>query len=145
MGETATKGTEQDDDLPDPELFPNGSLEGDGLTFGKFTKPGKDNALEVKIKAVKLPSRAGLADVEKLRTLLVTCRPHAVKQVPHMLDGKVDRYTTTQDYTPVFVEGVQRGDAGRLEAAFRELLRDDHQAAARALDAMQVEASNHLS
>ena len=53
-------------------------------------------------------------------------------------EGKVIGYTTDQVYTPVFVEGVQRGDAGRLEAMFGQLLKDDPQGAGRAMSAMSA-------
>lgn len=126
---------------PDVELFPLGSVQGDGVSLGKFVKPGKDNTSKVKIKAVKTAGGKGLADPDKLRTLLVSCQPGKVETVPHMEDGKVASYETVQHYTPTFVEGVQRGDAGRIEASFAELLRDDAKGAAKALDAMQQKAT----
>lgn len=124
----------------DEQLFPQGSVEGDGVSLGKFIKPGKDNKLGVKIKAVRVPAGKGLADPDKLRTLLVSCQPGKVEAVPHMAEGAVDSYETVQHFTPTFVEGVQRGDAGRVEAMFTALLSDDSKGAAKALDAMQKKA-----
>lgn len=126
------------------ELFPMGTLKGDGVTLAKFLKPGKENKQAVKIKAVRVDSSAGLADPEKDRTLLVTCEPGKIELVTHKGEGKVVRYTTVQVYEPVFVEGVQRGDAGRLEAAFKQLLLDDPKGAAKALDTMKADALTEL-
>lgn len=127
---------------PDVELFPVGSIEGEGIK--RLARPGKDNAFEVKIKAIGVPSRGGLADPEKVRTLIVSCEPGQSVEVPHKEDGKVVRYTTRQHYTPIYVEAVQRGDAGRLEAMFLGLLKDDAKGAAKALDAMQARAKETL-
>lgn len=125
----------------DVQLFPMGSIEGDGVTLKTLIKAGKENKLTVKIKATRVPSGSGLADPEKDRVLLVTCEPGKVESVPHKEEGRVVRYTTVQVYEPIFVEGVQRGDAGRLEAAFGQLLANDPDAAAKALDRMQAAAS----
>jgi hypothetical protein len=129
--------TEQEPEIVD-ELFPNGTLQGDGITLQKFIKGGKEHKLAVKIKSIRVPSGAGLADPEKDTTLLVTCEPGKTITTPHKEEGKVIGYTTDQVYTPVFVEGVQRGDAGRLEAMFGQLLKDDPQGAGRAMSAMSA-------
>lgn len=128
-----------DDDL---ELLPRGSVDGEGLK--RLVKQGKDNAFEVKIRAIAVPSKGGLADPEKVRTLLVSCEPGKSEEVPHKEDGQVVRYTTRQHYMPVYVEAVQRGDAGRLESAFKQLLLDDPTGAAKALDVMKADAAAEL-
>lgn len=128
----------------DEQLFPMGSLSGDGVPLSKLVKPGKDNKLTVSISKAEVPSGAGLADPDKDRTLLMTCEPGKVEVVPHKQDGKVVRYTTRQTYAPIFIEPVQRGDAGRLEAAFRQLILDDPSGAAKALDAMKKRATEEL-
>lgn len=138
-----TKGGGMADEDGDEELFPIGSVQGDGLK--QLAKRGKDIAFEVKIKAVGVPSKSGLADPEKVRTLLVACEPGKSDEVPHKEEGKVVRYTVRQHYTPIYVEAVQRGDAGRLEAAFDQLLKDDSAAAGKALDAMQKRASKAMA
>lgn len=137
----AANGEHEDGD-PDVELFPQGGVEGDGVTLGKLVKPGKTNTTSVKVKATKVPSRGkGLGDPEKVRTLLVTTNPGKVVVTPHMRDGVVDHYTTDQIFEPTYIEAVQSGDAGRLEAAFAELLKRQPKEAAKALDAMQARAT----
>ena len=141
----AANGEHEESD-PDVELFPQGGIEGDGVTLGKFVKPGKDNKVFIKIKATKVPSRGkGLGDPEKVRTLLVTTLPGKVSTTPHMREGEVDHYTTDQIFEPTYVEAVQSGDAGRLEASFADLLKRDPKGAAKAIDAMQKRASEALS
>lgn len=143
VSERAAAGQHTDPD-PDGELFPMGSLQGDGVTLKTLIKSGKDNNLTVSIAKAEVPSGSGLADPEKDRTLLVTCEPGKVTVVPLKEEGKVVGYKTRQSYRPVFVEAVQRGDAGRLEAGFKQLLLDDSKGAVRALDAMQAVASAEL-
>lgn len=128
----------------DEQLFPMGSLKGDGVTLGKLVKAAQDNKLTVSMQAAEVPSGSGLADPDKDRTLLVTCEPGKVEVVPKREDGKVASWKTRQSYRPIFVEPVQRGDAGRLEAAFGQLILDDPKGAAKALDAMQTRASEEL-
>lgn len=125
----------------DEQLFPLGQLEGDGISPSKFRKPGKDVKAQAKIKAIKVPGGKGFADPERLRTLLVTVQPGKNEEVPHMRDGAVDYYDVVQHYVPTYVEGVERGDAGRVEAMFAELLKNDAKGAAKALDAMQQRAT----
>lgn len=117
---------------PEGELFSLECLEDDGvptLLHGRY---------------ICVDSGSGLADPEKDRTLLVTCEPGKVETIPHKEGGKVVRYTTVKVYTPVYVENVQRGDAGRVEAIFAQLVKDDPKAAARALDAMRGRAGLEL-
>lgn len=134
----AGEGTEPEEDA---QLFPIGQVEGDGLSLAKFRKAGKDVHAHVKIKAVRAAGGRGLADPEKVRTLLVTVQPGKAEEIPHMREGAIDHYENVQHYTPTYVEGVQRGDAGRLEASFLDLLHTDSKGAAKALDAMQRRAS----
>lgn len=144
VAERAANGEHEDPD-PDVELFPGGGIEGDGVTLGKFVKPGKDNKVSIKVKATKVPSRGkGLGDPEKVRTLLVTTNPGKVVTTPHMRDGAVDHYSTDQVFEPTYIEAVQSGDAGRLEASFADLLKHDPKGAARAIDAMQARAAEVL-
>lgn len=138
MAQSTEEEQGQQDDV---QLFPMGSIEGDGVSLKTFIRGNRDNKLTVKIKSTRVPSGSGLADPEKDRVLLVTCEPGKVETVPHKEEGKVVRYTTVQVYEPIFVEGVQRGDVGRMEAAFKSMLTDDPDSAAKMLDRMQAAAS----
>jgi hypothetical protein len=133
---------EHEEPETDLELFPQGGVEGDGMTLGKIVKPGAENKLSIKLKSVRVPSRGkGLGNPEKVRTLLVTTNPGKVVVTPHMREGSVDHYSTDQVFEPTYVEAVQSGDAGRLEASFIDLLGRDPKGAAKALDAMQKKAA----
>lgn len=127
-----------DDDV---QLFPTGQLEGDRISPASFRKKGKDVKAKAKIKAIAVPGGNGYSDPERLRTLLVTVQPGKTEDIPHMRDGAVDYYDAVQHFVPTYVEGVQRGDAGRLEASFAELLEREPKAAAAALDALQKKAT----
>lgn len=139
IADRAEQGEEQE------ELFPTGSLEGDGITLKTLVKGGKGQTLTVSIKKAEVPSSAGLADPEKVRMLLVTCEPGKVESVPMREEGKVVEWKHRQTYTPIFIEGVQRGEAGRLEAMFTDLLGEDPAAAGKLLDRLQERAQAALS
>ena len=127
------------------EMFEKGSLEGDGITLKTLVRANKPQHLTVSIKKAEVPSGAGLADPEKVRTLLVTCEPGKVESVPIREDGKVREWKHRQTYTPIFVEGAQRGEAGRIEASFGTLLKEDPKAAGKLLDRLQERARGELT
>lgn len=142
MGDSiATRAEQGEHETEDAQLFPMGSLEGDGVSANKLVKPGEAVKVELSMRAASVPvTGKGLIDPRRDRKLLVTVEPGKVEQVPQRDEGKVVSWIARQTLRPIYIEAVQGGTAGDLEGLFAELLDSDPKAAASALDAMQAKA-----
>jgi hypothetical protein len=117
------------------ELFPMGSLDGDGKSLKTLIKAGSSVKATVKMRTAEVPAKGGLLDPEGERTLVVTVRPGKVEAVPHHDgEGKVVDWTQRQSLDPVYVEAASSYGAGQIEAMFAALLADDPKAAGGLLD-----------
>lgn len=121
------------------ELFPIGSLDGDETTLGQLIRGNHSVEVTVSMGSAEVPVRGGgLLDVNREHLLLVTVEPRKIEVVPKREGDRVEGkeivgYKLRQGATPIFVERVH-GEAGAIEAAFIDLLREDETAAAALLE-----------
>lgn len=139
----------QADQEAEPEMFPNGSLEGDNTTLGQLVKPGQANEVTVSMGTAEVPSpTGGLLSPHKEHMLLVTCEHAGYTEVPKREGDRVSGKTvvgwkTRQTLRPIYVERV-KGEAGAIEAAFTDLLKADEGKAAALLDRLTKRAEQAL-
>ena len=131
-------GSEQD------ELFPAGSVDGDGVTLAKLRKPGQSVEATVSLSSAEVPSGGGLVDPEREGRLLVTYEPGKVEEVPVREEGRVVSWKERQHLRVVHVERVARG-GDHIEASFVELLDGDPKTAGKLLDRLQKRAKAALA
>lgn len=124
------------------ELFPMGSVDGDGKP-PKARVPGADVQTLVKIKAAEVPARGGF-DPRHEGKLLVTFEVGKEEETYIREEGKVKRVKMKTHLTPIHVERVDASTAD-IEAAFELLLDGDASEAGKLLDKLKRRAQKVLA
>lgn len=95
--------------LPNPdddqdELFPTGSLPGDGIDLKRLIKPGKPVEYTKSLLKGEVPGRDGLTNPEGTRRAIVTHELAEVVIVIKREDGEITGYKIREKLRPTFVE-----------------------------------------
>jgi hypothetical protein len=95
--------------LPNPdddqdELFPTGSLPGDGIDLKRLIKPGKPVEYTKSLLKGEVPGRDGLTNPEGVRRAIVTHELAEVVIVIKREDGEITGYKIREKLRPTFVE-----------------------------------------
>jgi hypothetical protein len=136
-------------DTPESELFPLGSLEGDDTTLGQIIKPSHTVEITVSMGTAEVPSPSGgLLNPNDEGLLLVTYEhagytPVPVRKGDRVAGKEITGWKIRQNLRPIHVERVH-GEAGAIEAAFVDLLRENDEAAGALLDRMKRRAEQAL-
>jgi hypothetical protein len=136
-------GTEQG------EMFPNGTLEGEGKTLKTLVKPGQAVETTISIGKAEVPLRNGMPDPDKPMRALVTgifqsCKPTARREDAGN-PVKVTGWKLAVHLRADFVEAVPFDDAGLIAQRFRAMLEVEPSAAGRLLEQLQALASEALT
>jgi hypothetical protein len=127
------------------ELFPMGTVDGDGRSLKTIMKANAPTRSTVSISSAEIPSGGGLFDPERERTLLVTIEPGKVELVPVHKDGKVSEWKQRQTLRPTFIESASSYGAAQIEAMFTALLADDPRDAGKLLDKLKDRVESELA
>lgn len=134
---------------PEPELFPDGFVEGDeGVTHKTLIRPGLPIELKVSLTRAEIPSRGkSLFTPGREAKVLVTVEPGVVHEAPVMEGDRPNRKVTgwklTQDLRSVYAERVT-GDSANIEAEFALLMDGDPRKAGELLDKLSARLSTQL-
>lgn len=132
---------EQVDDL---ELFPTGTLDGDGPTPQTLVKKGMPVELTVSLMKAEVPNRGGLIDPDQVGRALVTYLPAKVDEVPvRGDDDKVKSWKIRQNLRVTYVEAAS-DTAGLIVKLFDELQATSPSEAGALLDRLQAAARSSL-
>lgn len=136
-------------DEPEIELFPQGSVQGDGKSLKSLIKPGHSVQPTVSLMSAEVPiSTGGLLDPEREGMLLVTYELAKLEPVPVREGDRGDRkivgWKIRQQLRPVYIEPVQ-GEAGTIEAAFAALADASPKDAGALLDRLHTRMSDVLA
>lgn len=123
---------------PEEELFPMGTLEGEGPTAQTIIKKGAATEVTVSLSKAEVPNPGGgLFDPNQYGRALVTFLPGPHHPLPVRNDkadpAKVTGWKIRQDLRVVHVAGADNA-AGLIETEFEALLSDDAAAAGALLD-----------
>lgn len=135
---------------PGPELFPEGTVEGDGLSLKNLIKPGQDVTMTIALMSheIDAPKDGGLIDPDRKVFLLVegvVAKPIPVPQRDSDKDAlKVTGWKVRQQVRPVAINRV-KGESVDLQAAFRAILEQDQAKAGALLDALNAAYREALS
>jgi hypothetical protein len=132
-----------------PELFPAGSLKGDGKSLKTLIKPGQAVKSTVSMMSAEVPiSGGGLLDPDREGMVLVTYELAKLEPVPEREGDRGDRkivgWKVRQVVRPVYVEPVS-GEAGTIEAAFAALVDASAKDAGALLDRLHARMSDALA
>jgi hypothetical protein len=100
-GSITDRAANGEDAEPDV-LFPMGQFEGDGVTLGKLVKPGEAVSTTVSLSRAEVPSSGGLLNPRKSGRVLIDYVPGKVEEIPHRVDGDIDRWTFRQHLNATF-------------------------------------------
>lgn len=133
------------------ELFPEGSIDGDGVTLKSLIKPGMEVTHSVHMTGheVPMPKGTGLLNPAKEGMLLVTYEvSDGGKPVP-IREGQrgekvIKGYHIKQKVRPVHLERIA-GEEGVIESHFAALLEADQGRAGALLDRLIVRAGRSLN
>jgi len=116
---------EPDEDVDGQTAFPMGALEGDAITLGKLVKASESVGVEVSMSKAAVPvSSGGLLNPRRQGRVLVTYLPGKVEEVPHRVDGEIDRWTFRQHLQPIFVSPAN-DEATLIRAEMANLAQTD--------------------
>lgn len=130
-----TSINEMSDGPPEDELFPLGTLPGDGVMLKTLIKPSHRVELTVSMMSAEIdaPKDQGLLDPDKEGLLLVTYEIANYHPTPiregQPGDKRLVGWKIRQAIRPIYHEPV-RGEAGTVEAGFAALCTADPSAAA---------------
>jgi len=145
----AVAGDSAGDD-PEPELFPMGTVAGDGLGLKHLIRPGADVSMTISLMSAEIPAprEGGLLKPEQEVYLLVAAEPQKYIPVPEKEGDRGDRKVTgwkiRQAVRPLHVQRVT-GDAVMVQAAFRALVDTDQARAGQLLDSLNAAYREALS
>lgn len=149
----ASAGDSGGDPDPEPaELFPVGSIDGDGFTFkaiGNAKNPVTEITVAMTGGEVPIPKGSGLLDPAKEGMLLVTYEvADAGRLIPQREGDRGEKtivgYKARQTVRPIFIERV-KGEEGVIEGHFAALLEADQGRAGALLDRLNARAGRRLS
>lgn len=126
------------------EMFPTGTLDGDGPSPQTLIKKGLPVELTVSLSKAEVPNRGGLLDPDQVGRALVTYLPAKVDEVPvRGEDDKVKSWKIRQNLRVTYVEAAS--DTGPLiRKLFEELLASSPSEAGALLDELQSSAVSGL-
>jgi hypothetical protein len=137
------EGTEQG------EMFPNGTLEGEGKSLKTLHKPGQAIELTVALSRAEVPLRNGLPDPDRPMRALVTGVFQKATTLAKREDAgnpmKVTGWKLAAAMRVEYVEAVPAEDSGLIEQRFRAMLEVDPAGAGRLLEQLQALASASLT
>ena len=146
IGDRAARGEhEQEPEQAQDELFPMGTVDGDGRSLKTLMRATAPVRSTVSMASAEIPSGGGLFDPERERTLLVTVLPEKVEHVPIHEGSRVKEWKQRQTLRPVFVESASSYGAAQIEAMFAALLADDPRDAAKVLDKLKGRVESELA
>lgn len=129
------------------ELFPTGSLEGEGPSPQTLVKKGLPLELTVSLSRAEVPLRGGLLDPNRYGRLLVTYLPGKVEEVPVRDDendpARVTGWKLRQHVRATYVEAAADVPA-LIRAQFEQLAQAEPAAAGRLLDQLRELAAAGL-
>lgn len=144
-------GDSSGDAEPAAELFPVGSIEGDGFSHKTMVKAGMSTEITVAMTGgeVPIPNGTGLLDPAKEGMLLVTYEvADAGRAIPQREGERGDKrivgYKFRQTVRPVYIERV-KGEEGVIEGHFAALLEAEPSRAGALLDRLNARAGRSLS
>lgn len=131
-------------DDPEPEMFPMGSVDGDGLALKHLIRPGQDVSYTISVMSAEVdaPREGGLLKPDQEAYLLMPIEPVKYIPVPQKEGERGARSVTgwkiRQQVRPL--DGIQRikGDGGVVQAEFRALMAQDQAKAGQLLDQLQA-------
>lgn len=144
IGDRAEDG---DSGVPEEELFPHGTLAGDGVTPQNIVRKGMPATLKVALtkQSIDLVG-AGMKDPNKYGRALVTYLPAPIHETPVREDkadpAKVTGWKIIQDLRVIRAVDAVPADLVRTE--FEVMLVEDAKAAAALLDELQAMAAAAL-
>jgi hypothetical protein len=147
-GDSSGEGREGD---PQTELFPDGSVEGDGYSLrsvGKAGEPVELITVAMSGGEVPMPKGSGLLDPHKEGMLLVTYEPKDGGLPVPTREGdrgekKIVGWKVRQTVRPIYIERV-KGEEGVIEGHFAALLEAEPGRAGALLDRLIVRAGRSL-
>ncbi len=104
-----------DHEVPEEELFPTGSLEGDSKTLATLLRRNLPIETTVSLRAAEVPLREGLPDPERAKRLNVTAQFEKVEVVLIREEGQIVGAKARVIFRPTYVEALVAED--ELEAA----------------------------
>ncbi len=130
------------------ELFPSGSLEGDGLTLKQLVKAGQAQQVTTRLDGTEVPTpEGGLLHPEGLVKLLVTGEVKRYEPTPLRTpddEGKVRGWKIRQIVRPVYVERVDGDLTVAISQRFAELCETDVKTAGALLDRLGSQLAEAL-
>lgn len=107
MADTALKSVDTDSDgEAQEELFPTGSLDGDGIDLKGLVKPGLPVEYTKSLLKGEVPGRKGLTEPDGQRRAVVTHELAEVVVVIKREDGEIAGYKIREKLRPVYVEAL---------------------------------------
>jgi hypothetical protein len=137
IGERAARGEHEAGEPEQEQLFPMGTVEGDGRNLKTLIRPNAPIRSTVSMRKAEVPSAGGLFDPDRERMLLVTVEPSKIEHVPIRDGGRVKEWKQRQTLRPVYIEGTTSYGAAQIEAMFTALLADDPRDAGKLLDKLR--------
>lgn len=128
------RGEEGDSGVPEEELFPQGSLPGEGVTVQTYAKKGLPTELRVSLSKTEVPLRgSGVPDPNKFGRAIVTYLPGKKHELPLREDAndpaKTTGFKVTVDLRVTHVADAN-DTAGLIRTEWEVLLAQDETAAA---------------
>lgn len=126
------------------ELFPDGIVDGHGVTLKSLVKPGQKVEAKCALNRGEVPMRGGLPDPAKRVRIAVTAEVAGYHPKPVREDGKIVSWNVVAELRPIHTETLGVGPSGEILIAFRELLAAEPSAAAALLEQMNTATADAL-
>lgn len=127
-----------DDDADQPELFPMGTLEGEGITPQRLIKKGLPVEVTVSIGKAEVPMPSGgLMDPNKSGRALVSYVFGKNEDIPQFEDGNIVGWKIRQNLRATYVQNAN-DEAELIRREFEALMALDGEAAGRVLDELKT-------
>lgn len=128
-------GQVEEDELDQGEMFPNGTLEGEGKTLKTLVKPGQAVETTVALSRAEVPLRNGMPDPDRPVRALVTGVFQKATELAKREDSgnpmKVTGWKLAVGMRVEYVEAVPADDGGLILQRFRAMLEVDPSGAGR--------------
>jgi hypothetical protein len=128
------------------EMFPLGSLEGDGRTLRNLMRPTLPITSTVSLRSAEVPLSGGdLLNPEKTGRALVTYLPEKYEEVAEHEGTEAVAWKVRQVARPVFVEPVKGDLPDMVEAWFDRVMEESPEAGGALADRIAAKAAARLS
>jgi len=142
-------GHESDPEEAQGEMFPAGSLEGEGKSLKTLHKPGQAVETTVALSRAEVPLRNGLPDPDRPVRALVTGVFQSAKTLAKREDAgnpiKVTGWKLTANLRADYVEAVPGDDEGLILQRFRAMLEVDPAGAGRLAEQINAMVGESLT